>query len=154
MRYFTRSWHEESDDDQAEEVRHTYLRRLDEIEPTLTPELTLLARKISLHDCLFREFVYDEVSKLLRLRLRCGDLKVGYFDLELRYGGATLLAGYTPELVAAVRASKTEVLYDEVGLAGEGEFDHRMLLWPREEMTIRFRSFSLSRTLATGRHDP
>jgi hypothetical protein len=47
-------------------------------------------------------------------------------------------------LVAAVRAPKTEILYDEVDLAGDGKFEHRMLLWPREEMAIRFRGFSLS----------
>lgn len=153
MRYFTRSWREEYNDERAGEVIRAYHSHLDEIEPQLTPELVILARQVSLHDGLFKEFEYDVASALLRMRLRCGDLQVGYFDLRLRYEGAALVAGYTPELRSAVRDPETEILYDEVDVADDGEFAHRMLLWPRGEMDIRFRELSLSHTPVADRHD-
>jgi hypothetical protein len=114
VKYFTRSWCTEDDSEQVEYVRRAYAQRLDEIDEYLNPDLRTLARRISLHDCLFKGFGYDSSNDLIEIRLRCGDLQVGYFDLDLRYEEASLVGGYTPELAAVIHDPETQVLYDEV----------------------------------------
>lgn len=152
MKYFKREWSEEVDAAETDRAHQAYLQHLRQIEERLSSDLRKLATDVSLHDALFKAFDYDDSASVLEIRLRCGDLQVGYFDLDLHYEGACIVNGYTPALAAAVHNPKTEVLYDEVDVADGSLFEHRMLLWPQGDVTIRFRHCSLSYSPVTSRY--
>ena len=76
------------------------------------------------------------------MRLRCGDLQAGYFDLDIAYEEANMSTTELAELTSAVNNSETEILYDEVDLGAVGKYVHRLLLWPRGEIVITFASMT------------
>jgi len=47
--------------------------------------------------------------------LRCGDIREGYFDIDLSYGGVDVSASDLHSLEVVGGQSKAEVLYDEIG---------------------------------------
>jgi len=47
--------------------------------------------------------------------LRCGDLREGYFDIDLSYGDVDVSASDLHSLEVVGGQSKAEVLYDEIG---------------------------------------
>jgi len=100
---------------------------------------------VNLHDGRFRAATLRSPSGVLEMHLRCGDLQVGYFDLDLTYRSVNLSEAEVAELAAAVNLPETEVLYDEVDLGPEGSFVHRLLLWPRGELVIPFADLALRR---------
>lgn len=98
MKYFTPEWHGFGDADldlSAEEeqaVVAAYRQHVAGLLPSMPPELRdLVQGRISLHDGVVLDARLDGAAKELRLLLRCGDLQVGYYDLELRYGAVRRL---------------------------------------------------------------
>ncbi|GAB4366979.1 MAG: hypothetical protein Kow00114_25340 [Kiloniellaceae bacterium] len=152
MKYFTRAWADGTlPDGEWEATGHTYRRRIEQIAGLLPEPLLTLARDISLHDALIRQVCADLTSARLSLRLVCGDLQVGYFDLNLEYRGVDWR--YVNRKVLARRAEEeaTEILYDEVDCLPEGGYEHRILFWPEDEIVLRFRALTLQRTERTDR---
>jgi hypothetical protein len=76
--------------------------------------------------------------------LLCGDLQVGYFDLDLLYRGVSVTDEALAVLAAAARDRRTEILYDEVDLQLRKRYVHRMLLWPSGEADIVFSDLELA----------
>lgn len=135
MNYFTPAWHSGDLDDASDCAFEDYQRHLAGLLPGLPPEVQTLATSINIHDGLLWAAKANPEQESLRLVLRCGDLQVGYFDLELEYK-ATVSAELTEALrnLSVVRLNQpltpypTEALYDEVDR--EGEFlVHRILFW-------------------------
>ena len=146
MKYFTRAWaHGEPSDAENASIVRSYDRYIERITRLLPRPLATLARGISLHDALIRRVIADFDRHSLRLELLCGDLQVGYFDLEILYHNVEW--GFLDQEALARRArdQETEILYDEVERITESVYEHRILFWPEDEIAIRFGDLDLQR---------
>ncbi len=146
MKYFAREWATgELSDEESERIVSDYWVHIDTLLPSLPPAVAALARDINLHDGLIHRVLVQPEQRRLELELRCGDLQVGYFDLDLIYSEVRMDLLDIPLLQALARDRQTEVLYDEVDL-DESNYVHRILFWPEGEIAIVFRSLQVIRT--------
>lgn len=153
MKYFTAEWHRgDLSDADCTAVQEAYSKEIATLRPHLPPALVTLV-DTNLHDGRFRRVVFDHASKELTFELRCGDLQVGYFDLDLAYRGVDLDERRLSELIHLANGPRVEILYDEVGVEGES-FVHRYLFWPYRELDIGFRALSLQATPVRNRDIP
>ncbi len=144
MKFFSREWASgEMCDSEGDEMIVAYERHIDHVATRLPASARCLARELNLHDGLIRRVTYDKAGRELRLELRCGDNQLGYFDLDLTYLGAILDRSDVAVLREVARDAETELWYDEVDLAEEGMFLHRMLFYPARECEIMFRGLGL-----------
>ena len=147
MRFFTRAWCTgELDDRSFEEALGDYWRHVAEISPRLSPTTRLLAQHLNLHDARFKSVIVEPDSRRAELHLRCGDLQVGYFDLTLMYGNASVaeVERGSDSVAIIVSDHRTEILYDEVTIAEDGFIEHNLLCWPQGEICIRYSDLSVS----------
>jgi hypothetical protein len=134
-------------DGAAARVEAEYQQHRAEVLPRLPGPLRALAQDINIHDGLIRAIEIDAPARELRLALVCGDLEVGYFDLDLSYHGVRIDLVDRKVLGVIARDPETEVLYDEVDAWDEGVFVHRLLFWPHyRETDIVFKGLSMTRT--------
>ena len=144
MKYFTREWAVgELSEVESNEVIAAYERHLDRVLGQLPATVRCVARELTLHDGLIRRVIYDRTGRELRLELRCGDNQLGYFDLDLTYMGAILDQADLVVLRDAALDTETEMWFDEIDLAGDGAFIHRVLFYPGRECDIMFRALGL-----------
>ena len=137
MKYFTRGMvNAELDDDEVAQVQRSYTARLESISPQLTAPLQLLA-KLSLHDAIIESTLWEPAIKCLDMSLvaPCSD---GYQGVRLKYHGALLGHERIRTLRSAARDRETQILASEVDYNDVGVFSHRLLFWPRDELTIDF----------------
>jgi hypothetical protein len=135
MKFFTSQWLSgELTDSAFEAVPDAYCRHLASLR--LPPDVLALS-EADMHDGLLLDIQHLPESARLRLRLRCGDLQQGYFDLLIEYSGAALADESFAVLRHAMQAPKVEVLYDEVDRVGEC-FVHRLLLSSSHEVSVTF----------------
>jgi hypothetical protein len=147
MRYFTRGWaNGELDDDDAERVKNAYRRNLDAIIPRLSEPARKLVCDVTLHDAIIECVRWRPVAMELTLTLATISDEAGYHTVTLTYLGAMLGSRRVDSLRAAARDRETGVLYDEVDIGDDGLLIHRLLFWPREELTIDFRELRLQIT--------
>ena len=138
VRFFTRGWASgELDDEQSRRCEEEYDRRLAAIEPRLPPAARRLAREISLHDAIIESARWSARTRGLELTLVAGDSSSGYRAVMLEYQGVHAGSRLLSTLRDLARDRETEVLYDEVDLdEQDGLLVHRLLFWPRDELTI------------------
>jgi hypothetical protein len=149
MKYLTRDWYDAGHDD---DVYFAYRRFLTSISNRLNAPVLALALS-DLHDARFLDATYDAPARTLALRLRIGFKRIGYADLHLRYDGAELSA-LDDDPVKLLADSLTEVIYHEVDIGGDGCFEHRLLLAPRGELTIRFENLAIAQQAVEHRAIP
>jgi Protein of unknown function (DUF4085) len=147
MKYFLDGWISGNHtDEQSSAVREAYWARIEEIKPHLSPEVRELTTNINLHDGLIRHIALDRAAQCLSISLRCGDLQVDYFDVDLVYADveSNLLDMRKLQVIATDPAS--ELLYDEIDLGRSGRFVHRILFWPKplRELEVVFRGLQVS----------
>jgi hypothetical protein len=106
------------------------------------------------HDAYILDVEYDPSAHLLRLRLRCGDLQVGYFDALLNFAGVMIQSDHLEMLIKASRPAKFEVLYDEVDRSSADLFDYRLLLHPVFEIAFQFTDIDIARQPVMDRRTP
>jgi hypothetical protein len=154
MRFLTREWHSGLHSDEvAEQVEDDYRRHITAVLPQLPPPLRDLARGVDLHDGLIRLVEVDVAARELRLALRCGDLQVGYFDLDLCYRGVRIDLLDRAVLDIIARDPTTEVLYSEVDVFDDDVFVHRVLFSPfYREIHVVFTGLSMTRTPRSDRY--
>lgn len=147
MRYFTRGWATGDYDDAAcDRALREYDERLAEIDPLLSDDLRRLS-ETSLNDGLIESVVWDPQTRELTLSLVVGGPE--YSTLRLHYEGV-FLGRSEDRLRRAALDRETEVLYDEIDVVVDGRFVHRLLFWPREELSIWFERLSLDLTARAG----
>ncbi|HTH07862.1 MAG TPA: hypothetical protein VL916_18415 [Ilumatobacteraceae bacterium] len=147
MRYFTRGWaNGDLDDPEWERALADYQARLEEIGGRLSFAVDELARRTNLHDALIDSVRWEMATGRLTLKLVHHHLDTDEHRLlTLVYEGAMLGAARVESLRRAALSRDTELLYDEVDFdEKDGLFVHRILFWPNEELTIEFRSLTLS----------
>jgi len=103
-----------------------------------SPKAIAELAEISLHDGLIRRVVLDHGANELLLALRCGDLQIGYFDLDIRYSGVALAPQQLKLISRRANDRSTEILADEFDMETDGRFVHRLLCWPEDELEIVF----------------
>ncbi len=147
VNYFTPAWHcGDIEDDAAKIIQQDYWDFIRQIAPRLPPGVRCLAMETSLHDGRVRGITLHRQNEVLLLQLRCGDLAVGYFDLDLVFEQVELTPAHCVELTTAARKPKTEVLYHEIDIASNGKYILRLLFWPYREVEIQFSEVKLSHT--------
>lgn len=148
--FFTEDWaYGDWPDADVNAVFEAYREHLAQLAPKLPPDVQTLSQT-NLHDGLIRCIVLDWTAATLLLELRCGDLRVGYFDLDLLYQQVSLTPADVEALATLARASGSELLYDEVDME-DSAFFHRILSingreWSLHEVTIQFKRLTLTRT--------
>lgn len=145
MKYFTRGYISgELADAEAERIGTAYQQHIQVISDFAPVAIADLS-KTNLHDGLIRRVVVKHNTNELLLSLRCGDLQVGYFDLELLYSGVSLDIQLLKVLSRRAHDKQTEILADEIDAAADGRFVHRLLFWPEDEISITFANLRLTR---------
>jgi hypothetical protein len=134
----------ELEDDEVAEVERAYAARLESISPQLPEPLQLLA-KLSLHDAIIEWTIWEPAIKCLSLSLvaPCSD---GYQAVRIKYCGALLGDRRIRALCSVARDRQTQILASEVDYSNEGIFSHRLLFWPRDELTIYFANVEVALT--------
>lgn len=154
MKYFTQEWHEiYPDNNSTNQIRKAYHDHLISILPGLPTMLQELALSTNLHDGIFRRVCWDSINRNLEFGLRCGDLQVGHFDLDIVYMSITQSDADVREIVSCAENSETEILYDEID-AFHSKYSHRLLLWPYKEVEICFSDFTMRKTPAEKKKVP
>lgn len=155
MQFFTREWLSNAlDDAKFEATIPAYWAHVDRILPRLPGTVQTLARGVNIHDGLIRSVDIRAKRRTLKLALRCGDVQVGYFDLDLAYGGVDWAASNLRDLASIARNVRTEALYDEVdtdATNGETRAIHRIIFYPKGEIEVVFARLGLKLVPRRGR---
>ena len=151
MKFFTRAWCE-GKVDESEDRGQMYVDHLAGIKSQFSPTLRALAfDEFPLHDGLIRQIIVSRQSKSIQLLLRCGDRQMGYFDLNVSYFKVDFKHSDVSELASVANHARTEILYDEIDLHNESDFEHRFIFWPTGEAIIVFREVTFEMNPASGR---
>lgn len=143
MKYFTRGWiHGQTTDEKAAFVTAAYWQHVHGLE--LPPAVRDLAF-LNPHDAYVLDVEHEPQSAQLRLRLRCGDMQVGYFDARMTFRGVTIASAHAEILTKAKRPATAEILYDEVDRSDFGGFEYRILLFPDGEIAFQFENVEIIR---------
>lgn len=135
MKFFTREWvNGEMADEATNSIVPSYFQH---IETLHLPQSIKDLANLNTHDGYILDVKHVPTTATLRMRIRCGDLQVGYFDVKVTFLGATISLDHLATLVRAKRPAKTEILYDEVDREG-GVYEYRQLLYPEREVSIGF----------------
>jgi hypothetical protein len=80
----------------------------------------------------------------------CGDELNGYERLRIEHRkGVELLGPDADQLARWLDGRVTDFLYDEIDVHGNGDLEHRHILWPEGEFGIRFANAEVSSEPAT-----
>lgn len=134
MLFFTPAWQHGDSEEDAVAAYETHLQA---IGPKLPSRVLDFASTVSLHDGRIQRVCCGPGSSLVML-LRCGDVQVGYYDLELTYYGLSLAKSDLRCLAGICAALTEELLYDEFDLSGD-MIVHRILFSSLREVSFVFR---------------
>jgi hypothetical protein len=149
LKFFTPAWvHADMTDAEAGEVSRAYGRH---VEGLNLPKPVRDLANLNPHDAYILDVGHLPDARELHLRLRCGDLQVGYFDALLDFSGAAIRPDDVTVLLEARRPAAFEVLYDELDRAGIEDFEYRLLLHPVGEVAIVFRDVAVTQHRVSGR---
>lgn len=155
MRYFPRAWVVgDLTEEESDVVVGAYRRHLAAIASLIPSGMLGLSQQSALHDALFKAVQFDQIAQQLFLRLRCGELQYGYYDLSLHYTGATVIDHTPYGLPRLVTDGRVEVLYHEMDVTKARQFEQRMILWPAGEFAVRCKGVTFSRTPVASRDAP
>jgi hypothetical protein len=129
-------------DDEADTVPPAYQCHLQTL--NLPPSVQDLS-SLNPHDAHILDVQHEPSVHVLRLRLRCGDLQVGYFDALLIFSGVIIQSDHLARLIEAKRPAKFEILYDEVDRSRADRFEYRLLLDPAFEVEFQFTDIDIVR---------
>lgn len=150
MRWFDRDFVTGAlSDDEWQERQEGFQEHLARIRPQLLDGAEQILGSFSLHDGQVAEWFY-EPGVTLQVRVLVGDLQHGYQWLTLRYAEAVLSGATEADLDRWWPADElaTEIIEEEVDIVGD-VFEHRMLLWPKGEVGVRFKTLTVERVGAS-----
>jgi hypothetical protein len=136
MKFFTREW-------AGKAVPKAYQAHLSKLLPRMPATVRAPAQGVNIHDGRLRAATLDRAHHTLTLSMRCGDNRVGYFDLELVYYEAVLSDGDVVALREVSRDLEAEAQYDELDLTDAGAWLHRMTFWRDHEVAVSFERLAL-----------
>jgi hypothetical protein len=130
---------------ESDSIRDAYWKQLRELTPRFPPAMVRLA-EISLHDAVIEQIRWNAGEKRLRIRLAALNTDETYSTVELRYEGAMLGDRRIETLREVARDREATILYDELDIDEEGILSHRLLFWPRDEVSLDFRELEINVT--------
>ena len=133
MLFFTPAW---MSGDCQEDALSAYAARIQVIGRNLPAGVLHVIRTVSLHDARIQS-VRVSGARLVLL-LRCGDVQVGYFDVELTYRDLSFAMSDLGSLPAVCAEPTEELLWDEFDLVGD-MIVHRILFRSLREVSLAFR---------------
>ena len=146
MKWFSHDWHMgRLSDAQAEAVLRDYAAHELQLRAQAPPGVLDLM-DLSLHDGQVHSAVLG--GSEFTWRLLVGDLQRGYEFATLTYFDAEVVGGADDLAALDLSPEAGELLYDELDLAADGRFIHRVLVWPEGEVWIRFADVRVERTPA------
>jgi hypothetical protein len=144
VRFFTRGWHRgELSDEESERTVRDYHAHLQAISARLPDPMMALAREVTLHDARIERVEWEPANAQLVLRLVTTWPSGGSQAVTITYSGAMLGEHRLDVLRNVARDRETEILASEVDVDEEGVLAHRLLFWPRDELTIEFGALTL-----------
>jgi len=142
VRYFTRGLVDgELSDQERDQAGLAYARRLEAILPGLPDAVRDLAG-LNLHDAQIETAQWQPAERRLTLSLVTRRAQ-RWHTVTLVYSGALLGEQRVQTLRDAARDRQTQVIADEIDQDEQGILSHRLLFWPRDEMTIDFTALEL-----------
>jgi len=143
---FPLRWHGDLDGEK-ERAEEEYQARIDSWSG-LPLALWALNAGISIHDGKVRRFVVDRTHKTAHLRIRCGWIQVGYYDLDLRFRGVWFPGTTVAKLerLAARAPNGPDALHEEIDRDEAGRWIYRIKLWRDREVQITFTDLALEMT--------
>lgn len=121
-----------------------HLRCIQDLVPKRVVEL---ARLPGLDDALVLKAISDQTNDTVSLRLRCGDLRIGYFDLDIVYLDGRIAPRDERELARIARGTanqrqyQCDLAFHEIDLLPGGQLVHNLLFHGTE---LGGRSFSIA----------
>ena len=119
---------------------------LQALESALPAHLLTLARLAGVDDGLVIEVVFDRDLMRLQLKMRCGDLRIGYYDLVLNYKDVDLSYQDEVTLTRIARTTKNDSRHNsdlyvhEMDITPDGKIEDRLLFHPGVWLAIRCRT--------------
>jgi hypothetical protein len=151
MKFFTRGWvHGDMTDAESDAVLLAYVAYMDSLN---LPESLQKLNSVDAHDAYILHVAHDAAAQSLLLLLRGGYLQVGYWDIELKFSGATINDDHYQRLVEAAHPPEFEILYTEIDRSSNKMFEYRLLLHPVGEISIRFTDVAIDRRPVANRLD-
>jgi hypothetical protein len=148
LKFFTREWTNGAlPAEQAAAVPGAYWSYVANL--GLPPTAAALSY-VNPHDAYVLAVEHESARACLTLRLRCGDLQRGYWDVHITFSGVTVRPNVLRILRRATRPSKFEVLYDEVDRADD-QFEYRFTLAPEGEVSILFQAVQVTMSAVASR---
>lgn len=141
--------------DDWDAVLQEYGRHLDQLMPSLSPQLAEFVSepRLNLHDAEFRRVEIDQAARLVTIVVTTGYLQVGYRELKLRFIDAEVVPDNLQALAYAVGAryhtdhwgdTITTILYEELDRLPDDRFVLRLRLWPFYAFSVEFAEFELA----------
>ena len=142
MKYFTLDWYDaDHTDDEFRSLFGAFHEQVQAMRGTFPEDVVALQELPGVDDGLIVRVLRDR--ERLTLILRCGDLRIGYYDLVIHYEGASLTPVDERTLARVARTTKGnrtlvyDVAYHELGRSDGGKLEHGFLFHPGVCFTIR-----------------
>lgn len=159
MKYFTLAWYRQQHETEEDyrSILDDYTRHLEAIRGVLSDDLLALANLTGVEDGLIIEARHDREQRRFTLTLRCGDLRMGYYDLVLTYKEAEITQ--PDEWILARIARRTtdfgdEIASHELDVTPDGRIEHRLLFHPGRWFAIRCRTLQWEKVNQSNRELP
>ncbi len=114
-----------------------YKRHLESLKDRLSDHVYELSKPSGMENGLIVRVDHDRSRRVLKLTLRCGDMRMGYYNLELTYLDAHILPKHNRTLAKIARSTVTQKQHDcdfgyqEIDLSNDGRIQHRMIFLNR-----------------------
>jgi hypothetical protein len=136
MNFFTPKWYrDELTDEEVIATLVAYDKHLESLEGRVQAEVISLAKMYGVKDGLIIEVVEESEKHHLTLTMLCGDIQIGYFDLTIRYEGASIspMDRWVLARIAHLtenRRGNIDLAQHELDLMDDGRIEHSFLFHP------------------------
>lgn len=160
MNYFTPDLYQALNDwdalpdalERLKEANSRYSARLEQIRNSLSSEVSAAAGAWIVNDALISKLRQSDNPKELELVLRCGDLQVGYFDLEFSYDSPEISSQDLKSLIKVASNVRGNRRYggwhawvQEIDMLKDGRIEHRMFFHNAGIVLVRCRGIHVAR---------
>lgn len=162
MKFFLYENYDDIEEEWASFQRESqaYQNHLGKLRGVLPDSVLALAKPYGMDDGLLVKVHHHRERHVLKLVLRCGDLQMGYYDLELVYRQARISPEHDRILAAVAHGTQNHIRhrYDlahhELDMAEDGRIEHRLLFHPGVWFAIRCSIFEWKRIPRSDRRLP
>lgn len=114
-----------------------YKAHLESLKDRLPGHVYELSKPSGMENGVIVRVDHDRSRRVIKLILRCGDMQMGYYNLELTYLDARILPKHDRTLAKIARSTQTQKSYgcdfgyQELDIGDDGRIQHRMIFLNR-----------------------